>query len=228
MNAVLRFACILSVLSLLVAGCQPQTTTTRLPHHRLDLSAQPQPPAPQPVVAPPNHAPAVPVLGGDPHPEWAANGFRAWKYIVIHHSATDVGSAELFDTAHRNRGWDELGYHFVITNGQGGPDGSVQVGSRWRKQKWGAHCKTEGNQFNDYGIGICLVGNFSETPPSNRQLQNLQELVTYLVDHYNVPPENVIGHADAPGTSTECPGKLLHAYIHQTLKPALVRHLARR
>ena len=44
---------------------------------------------------------------------------RPWRYIVIHHSATDAGNAGTFDLQHRRRGWDELGYHFGIDNGQG-------------------------------------------------------------------------------------------------------------
>ena len=43
---------------------------------------------------------------------------RQWRYVVLHHSATDSGSAAEFDKLHRRRGWDELGYHFVITNGK--------------------------------------------------------------------------------------------------------------
>ncbi|GAH80957.1 unnamed protein product, partial [marine sediment metagenome] len=37
---------------------------------------------------------------------------RPWRWIVIHHSASESGSAATFDQWHRARGWDELGYHF--------------------------------------------------------------------------------------------------------------------
>ena len=157
--------------------------------------------------------------------EWIPKGPpRPWRWIVIHHSATEYGSAELFDRWHRARGWDELGYHFVITNGRGGPDGAVQVGSRWAKQKWGAHCKVPGNAYNDYGIGICLVGNFTDKLPTPAQRRSLRKLLTFLMDRYAIGPENVIGHCDAPSTCTECPGRRLHAYLDQVLRPELARH----
>jgi N-acetylmuramoyl-L-alanine amidase len=160
--------------------------------------------------------------------EWDPGAYaRPWRWIVIHHSATERGSAEIFDRLHRARGWDEMGYHFVITNGQGGADGQVQVGSRWTKQKWGAHCKTAGNDYNNYGIGVCVVGNFSDRLPSRAQLASLGRLVGFLMDRYRIAASEVIGHRDAPGTATECPGDALHRYLHQVLRPHLERQLAR-
>ena len=149
---------------------------------------------------------------------------RPWRWIVIHHSATHFGSARVFDRAHRARGWDELGYHFVIDNGHGGRDGRVEVGSRWIKQKWGAHCGgTPNNEYNNYGIGICLVGDFSKTLPSNRQLRSLRKLLIFLMRRYRIPPSNVIGHRDAPGASTACPGNAFYRYLNTVLRPELSR-----
>jgi len=144
---------------------------------------------------------------------------HAWRYIVIHHSATDTGNAEVFDQIHRDqRGWDELGYHFVITNGSGGPDGTVQVGPRWNKQKWGAHCGgTPDNRYNDLGIGICLVGRFDERMPSDGQMASMMELTRFLVIRYGIDPDDVIAHCDAPNSATACPGDQLHAYIRNRL-----------
>lgn len=63
---------------------------------------------------------------------------RRPRDIVIHHSATDIGSAASFDRRHRLiNHWDELGYHFVIGNGSGSGDGAIEIGTRWYKQKWG-------------------------------------------------------------------------------------------
>lgn len=39
---------------------------------------------------------------------------------------------------------------------------------------------------------------------------------------YDIPAQNVIGHRDAPGTSTECPGNMFHAYL-PTLRAELGR-----
>ena len=87
---------------------------------------------------------------------------RRWTCIVIHHSGTEVGGARRFDRAHRTRGWDELGYHFVVGNGSDTADGQVEVGPRWKAQKYGAHCRSPEDYYNEHGIGICLVGNFDQ------------------------------------------------------------------
>lgn len=134
---------------------------------------------------------------------------RDWQVIVIHHSASDVGDAHVFDAAHRARGWDELGYHFVIGNGTGTPDGYVEVGSRWKKQKHGAHCKTPSNYYNEYGIGICLVGNFDESSPSPAQLATLRRLLTFLSLRYHISADRLYGHGEVRGTHTRCPGRHL-------------------
>ncbi|MEJ7595664.1 MAG: peptidoglycan recognition family protein, partial [Planctomycetaceae bacterium] len=86
-----------------------------------------------------------------------------WQYIVIHHTATESGSVESIHEEHLNRRdaegnpWLGIGYHFVIGNGQGMPDGTVQATFRWQEQIQGAHSGSE--VFNARGIGICLIGN---------------------------------------------------------------------
>ena len=132
---------------------------------------------------------------------------RKWDSLVIHHSACERGSAALFDKAHRARGWDELGYHFVIGNGSLTPDGYVEVGSRWPKQKHGAHAKTPSNHYNELGIGICLIGNFEQKYPSGSQLQALEKLSEFLTGRYAIPAGRILGHREIRGTRTLCPGK---------------------
>ena len=146
---------------------------------------------------------------------------NAWQWIVIHHSATTTGGAALFNKEHRAKGWDELGYHFVIGNGTDTRDGQVEVGSRWPRQKWGAHAKTADNRFNDFGIGICLVGNFDISKPSDEQMKSLAKLVAYLMKTYRISSDRVVGHGDT-GRATECPGRLLNvAQVRQMSLRAL-------
>ena len=132
---------------------------------------------------------------------------RAWRWIVIHHSATPAGAMALFDKEHRAKGWDGVGYHFVIGNGTSSADGQIEVTPRWPVQKWGAHAKTIDNRYNEYGIGICLVGNFDSSRPSSKQVQSLTKLVAHLMATYRIPAQNVIGHRDTK--ATECPGRNL-------------------
>lgn len=132
---------------------------------------------------------------------------KKWKYIIIHHSATDEGNALHFHFAHHSRGFERgLGYHFVIDNGtRGKEDGHVEISPRWLKQLDGAHCKTSG--MNKKGIGICLVGNFNEEKISRKQMNSVVYLVNTLREYYKVPMKNIMGHSQVPGARTECPGK---------------------
>jgi N-acetyl-anhydromuramyl-L-alanine amidase AmpD len=115
----------------------------------------------------------------------------------------------MFDRMHKQKGWDELGYHFVIGNGTDSGNGRVEVGARWPKQKWGAHAKTPDNEYNDYGIGVCLVGNFDIERPTPQQMQSLAKLTAYLMKTYRIPSSRVLGHADT-GRATQCPGRNLN------------------
>jgi hypothetical protein len=142
---------------------------------------------------------------------WSVSGARrAWHYIVIHHSATDAGSAKAFDAAHKERRdnngrlWEGLGYDFVIGNGTGSGDGAVEVGYRWRDQKRGAHA---GNDLmNEQGIGICLVGDFTKDHPTAAQMRSLSRLCNFLSDYCGIPRSNYRLHGDVKHTS--CPGPL--------------------
>ena len=168
-------------------------------------------PAPPPAVAgtPARPTPIRPVTPTQSVPaEWIPSvPQNQWYWIVIHHSATPTGSAAAFNKMHQDKGWDELGYHFVIGNGTETHDGQIEVGPRWAKQKWGAHTKTLGNQYNLHGIGICLVGNFDVTHPSQAQLKSLERLIAYLMKTYHIPADRVIGHGDAK--PTDCPGRFM-------------------
>ncbi len=140
---------------------------------------------------------------------WYPRGHRIsprWTHVVLHHSATPRGGAKRFDKFHRQKnGWDELGYHFVIGNGTDTADGYVEVGPRWWKQKHGAHCKTSDNYYNEHGIGVCLVGDFTKTRPTRRQLASLNRLVRFLSDQCDISPYRITTHRAVTGRS-ECPG----------------------
>ena len=133
---------------------------------------------------------------------------KRWECIVIHHSASDIGGAERFDRWHKAKGWDGLGYHFVIGNGTDTPDGQVEVGYRWANQEHGAHCKTPDDYYNQHGIGICLVGNFDNYAPSAAQTRSLVRLCRFLCRRFNISPEDIYTHGGITG-KTDCPGKNL-------------------
>src|SRR4051812_26068822 len=56
------------------------------------------------VVAPKYTAPAPAVVSGPA--DWAPRVTpRAWRWIVIHHSASPAGSMAVFDREHKAKGW---------------------------------------------------------------------------------------------------------------------------
>ena len=110
----------------------------------------------------------------------------------------------MFDSYHRGKGWDELGYHFVIGNGTKSGDGEIEVGGRWPEQRAGAHAGSK--EFNTRGIGICLVGDFETGgEPTKAQYRRLLELCAYLASSFHISVENVKLHKDVG--KTKCPGK---------------------
>lgn len=135
---------------------------------------------------------------------------RDWKHIVIHHTATESGSVPSIHRAHLQRvdaagnPWRGIGYHFLIGNGNGMVDGKVEATFRWEDQSAGAHAGV--SEYNEEGIGICLVGNFEQKPPTAAQLRAIEQLVATLRRQYRIPAKNVVGHGDVK--STRCPGKL--------------------
>jgi hypothetical protein len=149
---------------------------------------------------------------------------RAWKSIVLHHSATSGGSVESIDAVHRKkrdpagRPWLGIGYHFVVGNGAPMADGEIRPTFRWQQQLAGAHA---GNRdHNEHGIGICLIGNFEEQPPTERQLAALGELIRTLAKQYSIPRQRVVSHGDVQ--ATQCPGRLL--VVDELLRTAYSDH----
>ncbi|HTI52402.1 MAG TPA: peptidoglycan recognition family protein [Planctomycetaceae bacterium] len=188
---------------------------------------------PSPVLPPtasvpnPQFAPSLGNVGRRPqtpgmtasNPSLAGNSWkptappRQWQYLVVHHTATDAGSVESIHEAHlKNKDkngnpWLGIGYHFVIGNGRGMADGAIEPTFRWRTQIQGAHAGSSNKDYNERGVGICLVGNFEEAPPTAAQRRSVKLLVQTLKSEYHIPAANVVGHKDIRASATECPGK---------------------
>ena len=129
-----------------------------------------------------------------------------WKRIVVHHSAIKYGNAAKYDAAHRRRGMQNgLAYHFLIGNGIDSGDGEIEIGPRWHKQLQGGHVKNY--HINLTAIGICLVGNFEQTHPSQRQLEAFTQLMNWLRGDILPNARHFAGHRELKGERTICPGK---------------------
>lgn len=116
---------------------------------------------------------------------------RNINLIIVHCSATpegrDVSVADI-DRWHRERGFDGIGYHYVVYI-----DGSVHEGRPL--EKVGAHCKGH----NAHSIGICYVGGVDSygKPKDTRTLAQKDALVNLLMRLKRRFPKAVIrGHRD--------------------------------
>lgn len=128
---------------------------------------------------------------------------RQIKKLIIHCSASEFGDAKEIDRWHREKGWDCIGYHFVICNGfrtskseySTEVDGLIEPGRP--VSMIGAHCKGQ----NADSIGICLIGvkDFTKT-----QMIKLDELLKRLMKEYGLCPKDVFGHYEFEPHKT-CP-----------------------
>jgi hypothetical protein len=141
---------------------------------------------------------------------------EAIKYIVLHHSGTRNGNVASFRDYHMNKlGFADVAYHYVICNGEGGPDGEVQEGRP--ELMTGAHAPAR----NADSIGICLVGDFVNGGATKAQKLTLYGLLKDLMRRYPISPENILAHREV--SATNCPGKLDVAAIRSLLAKPLLK-----
>jgi|GEM_PF-2875460 len=129
-----------------------------------------------------------------------------WRYIVIHHTASEWSSRARIDRYHREKFDDPDGieYHFLIGNGKKAPAGYIELG-RWPLQKRAIHLfKPEGAP---QAIAVSLVGNLHEREIEKAQYNALLDLVVTLSKTYDIPPERITTHTGVDGRLTVCPGK---------------------
>ena len=117
------------------------------------------------------------------------------RRIVVHHTAGGDKTVERVHQIHLARGFDGIGYHFLIRHSgviyQGRPIQTV-----------GQHAR----RANSDSIAIALTGNFQITRPTEQQLTSLRLLILHIRQQYThcvgLP---VVRHSDVGATL--CPGR---------------------
>ena len=130
---------------------------------------------------------------------------RTINKIIVHCSATqegkDLDAAEI-NKWHLKRGWDGIGYHYVVLL-----DGVIEYGRSIYKQ--GAHVKGE----NEGSIGICYIGGVESKRGSNgkwidkdtRTPEQKESLLLLLKTLKKMHPEATIhGHNEFAAKSCPC------------------------
>lgn len=117
---------------------------------------------------------------------------RAINEIILHCSATPEGkdyTTSQIKTCHLQRGFSDIGYHYVIYR-----DGSVHNGRDINVS--GAHC----TNHNAKSIGICYIGGLDSTGKkakdtrTDAQKKSLVKLVKQLLNLYKLPISTVHCH----------------------------------
>ena len=104
------------------------------------------------------------------------------KGIIVHCSDSPQGRGDTASTLHEwhlERGWNGLGYHYIILE-----NGNIERG---RPDFWqGSHARG----YNDW-LGICMIGIDSFT---EEQLYALEDLIKSKMLEYKLSTRQVRGH----------------------------------
>ena len=122
------------------------------------------------------------------------------QIIVIHHSLTKDGQVNDFNAIknyHINtKGWQDIGYNYLIEY----ENGKVLVKKGREENVIGAHTLGQ----NEKSIGICVVGNFDITIPTDEEIEVLINLIREIYSRYGKLPI----HFHNEFANKTCPGKL--------------------
>lgn len=137
-------------------------------------------------------------------PQKIAQTSRKIKEVILHCSATPEGKDYSVSTIrqwHLQRGFSDIGYHYVISNDL---KGTVNVGRS--ETIAGAHC----TGHNSCSIGICYVGGLAKdgkTAKDTRtevQKQSLYQLVDDIITKYGLSINEVHCHYEYANKACPC------------------------
>ena len=143
-----------------------------------------------------------------------------WTYIILHHTASDIGNLAYYRQLHKAR-WGDIAYHILINNGSyNSTMGEIEYSKTWERRA--PHTSTISTHYNYFGIAIAIVGNFETHPMAPLQEETLVKLLINLAQQYKINPDNIIGHNELQ--NTKCPGEyidltVIREKIRNNLKP---------
>jgi len=130
--------------------------------------------------------------------------------VAIHCSATpptmDIGVEKIREWHVKDNGWDDVGYHFIITR-----DGTIEPARPEEMQ--GAHAP----KVNHRSIAICMIGGSDANGMwsnnfTNEQWVTLKALLLNLTKKYEI--KKIIGHYQVDDKK-ECPSFKVPEYLEE-------------
>lgn len=139
------------------------------------------------------------------------------KKIILHHSASEFGTALTIDKWHKEKGWEGIGYHFCILNGIPTYNdyknnkkfyeliGQIECGRSLDTDPWlnanekGAHAYG----YNSDSIGICLI--HKKKQYNKKMLDKLFNFLIELIIKFDINVDNIVGHYELESNKPDCP-----------------------
>ena len=130
--------------------------------------------------------------------------------VAIHCSATpptmDIGVEKIREWHVKDNGWDDVGYHFIITR-----DGTIEPARPEEMQ--GAHAP----KVNHRSIAICMIGGSDANGMwsnnfTNEQWVTLKALLLNLTKKYEI--KKIIGHYQVDDRK-QCPSFKVPEYLEE-------------
>jgi N-acetylmuramoyl-L-alanine amidase len=150
------------------------------------------------------------------------------NHNIIHHAASSNSNSDYINVVRniyllhtQSNGWDDIGYNFLIAQ-----NGSIFEGRD--PQDVNDIDNIKGAHFcgkNSGTMGICVLGNYMETSPTNESLKSLKHVLVWKCVKSGIDPLNslphpssfspklksISGHRD--GCATACPGDSLYLLL---------------
>lgn len=106
-----------------------------------------------------------------------------WDRVEVYYSLTTGGNASDLSLLTGLAGGSKTDFHFVICNGTGGEDGSVQAGDLWRLQRL---C-----QGKNGVVRVCVISDGNINSLTESQAKRTIDLVESLCHTFQISPTNV-------------------------------------
>jgi len=139
--------------------------------------------------------------------------------LVLHHTQTPNEAPAMEKARLRSirryhmveKEWGEVAYHYFV-----GSSGQIYEGRDWR------FAGDSGTTYDLNGrLLICLLGDFTETMPTEKALDAMLRLVAAKLHEHKLTPSDVVTHQMV--AATDCPGTAMQEWCEGEGKPAIAR-----